>query len=109
MLFLTSISLFSGYVCAPTTSERLEQLEIPMMVPKNTDPLRTAYGVSIDFKYGTTTGISAADRAKTANALADPSIINGDDFNKPGHLLPLKARPNGVLERQGHTEAAVGK
>ncbi|KAI9297690.1 3,4-dihydroxy-2-butanone 4-phosphate synthase [Neoconidiobolus thromboides FSU 785] len=105
MAFLIRYS--SGYVCAPTTAERLEQLDIPLMVPNPTDPLRTAYGVSIDLKEGTTTGISASDRAKTCAALGDPKIISGDAFIKPGHILPLKAVAGGVLERPGHTEACV--
>jgi 3,4-dihydroxy-2-butanone 4-phosphate synthase len=79
------------------------------MVPDNTDLEQTASGVSVDYRHGTTTGISAADRALTCNALADPSVTDPSDFIRPGHMLPLRARPNGVLERQGHTEASVGK
>ncbi|KXN68517.1 3,4-dihydroxy-2-butanone 4-phosphate synthase [Conidiobolus coronatus NRRL 28638] len=105
MAFL--IRYTSGYVCCPTTAERFDQLKIPMMVPNNTDLEQTASGVSLDYRFGTTTGISAADRALTCNALADPSVTDPADFIRPGHMLPLRARPNGILERQGHTEASV--
>ncbi|KAI8376557.1 3,4-dihydroxy-2-butanone 4-phosphate synthase [Radiomyces spectabilis] len=104
MAFLVKYS--SGYICVPTTGERLDTLELPLMVPRNTELMRTAYTVSVDYKHGTTTGISAHDRALTARKLAD-STSKPDDFSRPGHILPLRAVPNGVFERFGHTEAAV--
>jgi 3,4-dihydroxy 2-butanone 4-phosphate synthase/GTP cyclohydrolase II len=76
------------------------------MVPKNTDGFGTAFTVSVDFRSGTTTGISAADRAATIRALVDDRSV-GADFTRPGHVFPLRARPGGVLKRAGHTEAAV--
>ena len=96
----------SGYVCAPITSETADRLGLPLMVADNRDPLRTAYTVSIDAAAGVTTGISAADRAQTIRLLADPSST-ADSFVRPGHVIPLRAKPGGVLERPGHTEAAV--
>ena len=79
-----------------------------MMVPTNTERHRTAYTVTVDYKHGTTTGISAHDRALTARKLAS-SDATADDFTRPGHMVPLRAREGGVLFRRGHTEAAVGK
>src|SRR6478609_9451338 len=96
----------SGYVCAPLTGEAADRLGLPLMVADNRDPLRTAYTVSIDAAQGVTTGISAADRAQTIRLLADPSSTT-DSFVRPGHVIPLRAKPGGVLERPGHTEAAV--
>jgi len=96
----------SGYICIALPRERLEELEIPMMVAQNEDPHRTAYTITVDYKYGTTTGISAHDRALTARALAS-STSKASDFSKPGHLVPLRAREGGVLTRRGHTESAV--
>jgi 3,4-dihydroxy 2-butanone 4-phosphate synthase/GTP cyclohydrolase II len=84
---------------------RLQALDLPQMVTHNADPFRTAFTVSVDYKYGTTSGISAADRALTLRKLADPSS-QADDFHRPGHIFPLRARRGGVLERPGHTEAA---
>ncbi|ORX63132.1 3,4-dihydroxy-2-butanone 4-phosphate synthase [Hesseltinella vesiculosa] len=104
MAFMIKYS--SGYVCVPTTDERLEQLNLPLMVPKNTELMRTAYTVSVDYMHGTTTGISAHDRALTARKLADPTS-KPDDFSRPGHILPLRAVPGGTFKRFGHTEAAV--
>ena len=77
-----------------------------MMVPENEDRHRTAYTVTVDYKHGTTTGISAHDRALTARALASPSA-RPSDFSRPGHMVPLRARHGGVLTRPGHTEAAL--
>lgn len=77
-----------------------------MMVPQNEERHRTAYTVTVDYKHGTSTGISAHDRALTARALAAPSSLPGD-FTRPGHMVPLRARPGGVLARRGHTEAAL--
>jgi 3,4-dihydroxy 2-butanone 4-phosphate synthase/GTP cyclohydrolase II len=96
----------SGYVCAPVTNEMADRLGLPLMVADNRDPLRTAYTVSIDAAQGVTTGISAADRARTIGLLADPSSTT-DSFVRPGHVIPLRAKAGGVLERPGHTEAAV--
>lgn len=96
----------SGYVCVPMAAERLDELQLPLMVPRNTELMKTAYTVSVDYIHGTTTGISAQDRALTARKLADPTS-KPEDFSRPGHILPLRAVKNGVLERFGHTEAAV--
>ena len=96
----------SGIICLPTTGERLDELQIPMMVENNTDARRTAFTVSVDYGPGTTTGISAADRTATIAALIDPSLPP-DSFTRPGHVFPLRCRPGGVLRRAGHTEAAV--
>lgn len=98
----------SGVICVGLPGERCDELRLPLMVPPvaNTEALGTAFTVSVDLKTGTTTGISAADRAATLRALADPSFV-ADDFNRPGHIFPLRARPGGVLKRAGHTEASV--
>ncbi len=96
----------SGLLCVPLPGERLDALEIPLMVPANTEALRTAFTVSVDARQGTTTGISAADRATTIQALVDPST-RPDDLARPGHVFPLRYHPGGVLARRGHTEAAV--
>ncbi len=94
-----------GLICAPMTPEALIRLEINTMVPKNTDPHKTAFTVSVD-SVESTTGISAAERAVTLNRLADPTS-DGHAFHRPGHIFPLEARDGGVLVRPGHTEAAV--
>ncbi|KAI8967094.1 3,4-dihydroxy-2-butanone 4-phosphate synthase [Mycotypha africana] len=104
MAFLIRYS--SGYICAPTTPERLDQLELPLMVQRNTEMMRTAYTVSCDYAHNTTTGISAHDRALTCRKLADPTS-KPQDFMRPGHILPLRAVPGGTFERFGHTEAGV--
>ena len=98
----------SGLVCVGMTGEDLDRLDLPLMVPnkKNDECMTTAFTHSVDLKAGTSTGISASDRAKTLVALADANIA-GDAFARPGHIFPLRARPHGVLERPGHTEAAV--
>ncbi|MGJ3507173.1 bifunctional 3,4-dihydroxy-2-butanone-4-phosphate synthase/GTP cyclohydrolase II [Enemella sp. A6] len=96
----------SGYLCAPMPEETADRLELPLMVERNQDELRTAYTVSVDAAEGVTTGISAADRAHTVRLLADPEA-GPRDFVRPGHILPLRARPGGVLKRRGHTEATV--
>ncbi|MFP5334710.1 MAG: bifunctional 3,4-dihydroxy-2-butanone-4-phosphate synthase/GTP cyclohydrolase II [Actinomycetes bacterium] len=96
----------SGLVCVPMTGPALDRLGLPLMVERNEESLRTAYTVTVDARTGITTGISAADRARTARLLADPSST-AHDLVRPGHLLPLRARDGGVLERRGHTEAAV--
>ncbi len=96
----------SGYLCAPMTAERAERLRLPLMVSDNQDPRSTAYTVSCDAATGITTGISAADRTRTIRLLGDPAT-GPDDLIRPGHVLPLRARQGGVLERRGHTEATV--
>jgi 3,4-dihydroxy 2-butanone 4-phosphate synthase/GTP cyclohydrolase II len=96
----------SGYLCAPMPDELADRLELPLMVPRTQDSLRTAYTVSVDAARGVTTGISASDRATTLRALADPRAVAGD-LIRPGHILPLRAVPGGVADRPGHTEAAV--
>jgi len=96
----------SGIICAPMTRERLELLRLPQMVPDNTEAHRTAFTISVDYKHGTTTGISAHDRAKTIRALAD-TTSKPEDFARPGHIFPLRAAEGGVLTRAGHTEASV--
>jgi 3,4-dihydroxy 2-butanone 4-phosphate synthase / GTP cyclohydrolase II len=96
----------SGYICAPIEPERADALDLPLMVLANTEAQRTAFLVSVDFSHGTTTGISAQDRAATVRALADPTTVPRD-FNRPGHINPLLYRPGGVLKRAGHTEATV--
>jgi len=96
----------SGVLCAPMTGERLDDLALPLMVAINTEPMRTAYTITVDAAEGTTTGISAGDRSKTLSLLASPSS-EPHDFVRPGHVLPLRYRPGGVLKRAGHTEAAV--
>lgn len=95
-----------GLICVAVEGERLDALDIPLMVPENTEYLKTAFTVSVDYLPGTTTGISASDRAATVKALMNPSV-KGDDFARPGHIFPLRAHPRGVLGRPGHTEAAV--
>ncbi|MCK9793678.1 bifunctional 3,4-dihydroxy-2-butanone-4-phosphate synthase/GTP cyclohydrolase II [Isoptericola sp. 4D.3] len=96
----------SGLVCVGVAGEALDRLGLPLMVETNQDAYRTAYTVTVDAAAGVTTGISAADRARTARLLADPATSPAD-LTRPGHVLPLRARPGGVLERRGHTEAAV--
>jgi 3,4-dihydroxy 2-butanone 4-phosphate synthase/GTP cyclohydrolase II len=96
----------SGIICLPIIGERLDQLDLPMMVAKNTDVRRTAFTVSIDAADGTTTGISAADRCRTIKAVLDPEATP-DDLARPGHMYPLRYEPGGVMKRAGHTEAAV--
>lgn len=97
----------SGYICAPLSSARADALNLPLMVPKNEEKQNTAYTITVDAAApGMTTGISARDRATTANALADPRA-GPESFRRPGHVLPLRAKAGGVRERFGHTEAAV--
>ncbi len=104
MAFLLSHT--SGTICVSLTGDRLDQLHLPPMVAHNTEAHRTAFTVSVDLAEGTTTGISAAERAATVRALADPTRC-AEDFRRPGHIFPLRAREGGVLKRAGHTEAAV--
>jgi len=96
----------SGYLCAPMPAARADALDLPLMVPHSQDPRRTAYTVTVDAAHGVTTGISAADRAFTLRVLADPAS-GPESLIRPGHVLPLRAVPGGVLHRSGHTEAAV--
>jgi 3,4-dihydroxy 2-butanone 4-phosphate synthase/GTP cyclohydrolase II len=96
----------SGYICVPMTGEELDRLEIPLMVGANQERMRTAYTVTVDAREGVTTGISAADRARTMQVLADPAST-AYDLTRPGHINPLRALEGGVLRRAGHTEAAV--
>ncbi|MDJ0345604.1 bifunctional 3,4-dihydroxy-2-butanone-4-phosphate synthase/GTP cyclohydrolase II [Streptomyces sp. H10-C2] len=97
-----------GLICVPMEVPELDRLELPQMVDANTESMKTAFTVSVDASaaHGVTTGISAADRATTIRMLADPSSVAGD-FVRPGHVFPLRARPGGVLVRNGHTEAGV--
>jgi len=96
-----------GLICVAITEERCHELELPLMVRTNTSAHHTAFTVSVDLiGHGTTTGISASDRAKTCRALVAPST-RPDDLGRPGHIFPLKAKKLGVLRRAGHTEAAV--
>jgi len=96
----------TGVVCAPLTDERCDELRLPLMVEQNTESQRTAFTDTVDLIEGTTTGISAADRAATLRALADPNL-SFQSFARPGHIFPLRARNGGVLKRAGHTEAGV--
>jgi 3,4-dihydroxy 2-butanone 4-phosphate synthase/GTP cyclohydrolase II len=96
----------SGIICVPMQEERLAQLELPQMVPANSESYRTAFTISVDYRHGTTTGVSSSDRAATIRALADPRSAAAD-FARPGHIFPLRPRRGGVLIRAGHTEAAV--
>ncbi len=98
----------TGILCAPMAIQRAQELSLPLMVSRldNTCPKGTAFTVSVDAKEGTTTGVSASDRAVTLRKLADPSSKN-DDFIRPGHVFPLQARDGGVLVRRGHTEASL--
>ena len=95
-----------GLICLPTTQKRLEELHLDMMVDKNTAKMGTPFTISIDAVHGTTTGISAYDRAQTIRAFIDPST-KPSDLARPGHIFPLSARSGGVLKRAGHTEAVV--
>lgn len=96
----------SGVICAPLTGERLDELDIPLMVHDNTESHRTAFTYSVDYVHGTSTGISAADRSATIKALIDPAT-RPVDLARPGHIFPLRYAEGGVLKRAGHTEAAV--
>ncbi len=96
-----------GLICAPITRRRSEQLDLDLMVPRNTALHETPFTVSVDLiGHGCTTGISASDRAKTVKALADPQT-DPNDLGRPGHIFPLRAREGGVLQRAGHTEASI--
>ncbi|AMD18521.1 HBL381Cp [Eremothecium sinecaudum] len=101
----------SGYVCTPMSNAIADKLDLPLMSDLkckayDDDRYGTAYTITCDYAHGTTTGISAKDRALTCNKLADPGV-SAVDFLKPGHVVPLRAKDGGVLDRDGHTEAAV--
>jgi 3,4-dihydroxy-2-butanone 4-phosphate synthase len=96
----------SGLICLSLPGERLDELDLPQMVQRNDEAMRTAFTVSIDYRHGTTTGMSAKDRAATITRSVDPDVMPSD-FSRPGHIFPLRAREGGVLKRAGHTEAAV--
>jgi len=96
----------SGIICVPMEGERLEELNLPLMSPENSESMGTAFTISVDAREGTTTGISAADRARTIEVLLDPSS-QASDLARPGHIFPLRYTPGGVLRRAGHTEASV--
>lgn len=98
----------SGLICVGASAEILDRLAIPLMVadPENEDEMRTAFTITVDARHGTTTGISAAERAHTLRVFSDPASVPRD-LRRPGHVLPLRARPGGVLERPGHTEAGA--
>jgi 3,4-dihydroxy 2-butanone 4-phosphate synthase/GTP cyclohydrolase II len=96
----------SGYICAPLTEADCDRLELPPMFHTNQDRRGTAYTVTVDAREGVSTGISAADRSRTIRLLADPATTPAD-LARPGHVVPLRAKPGGVLRRPGHTEAAV--
>jgi len=96
----------SGLICAPISNERADELDLPLMVARNTESQRTAFTVTVDYRHGTTTGISAVDRATTIRSLIDPATRPAD-LARPGHIHVLRAREGGVLKRAGHTEAAV--
>jgi 3,4-dihydroxy 2-butanone 4-phosphate synthase/GTP cyclohydrolase II len=96
----------SGLICVALPGQRLDELDLLLMVPSNSESYGTAFTVSVDCLHGTTSGISAGDRATTIRALVDPTR-RPEDFARPGHVFPLRARPGGVLQRPGHTEAAV--
>ena len=96
----------SGILCVPMTADRADRLNLPPMVANNIDPMRTAFTVSVDYRPGMTTGISADERTNTIRALANDNC-SGSDFIKPGHIFPLISRDGGVLTRSGHTEAGT--
>ena len=96
----------SGVFCVPLEADRADELDLPLMVVANTEAQRTAFTVTVDYRHGTTTGISASDRAATIQALIDPNT-RSTDLNRPGHIFPLRYRAGGVLKRAGHTEATV--
>lgn len=96
----------SGVICISLEDSRLKELNLPPMWVNNEDPKQTAYSVSVDYKYNTSTGISAADRALTFNKLVNPDVKK-EEFQRPGHVFPLRYKEGGVLSRMGHTEASL--
>ena len=101
------IKYTSGLVCCAMSYDMVNNLNLPLMIPEyqNNDPHKTAFTISVDYKIGTTTGISAEDRALTCKKLTEETNLN--NFNMPGHIFPLKANKDGLLKRQGHTEASI--
>lgn len=95
-----------GLICVPMQKKRLEELQLPLMVEKNEEATKCAFTLSVDAKNGTTTGISATERAQTINVLANPNT-KASDLARPGHIFPLMAAEGGLQERAGHTEAAL--
>ncbi|PVU98867.1 hypothetical protein BB559_001217 [Furculomyces boomerangus] len=106
-LMAFTIRYTSGFVCCSVDPDRLKQLELPLMVTKNTDPKKTQYTITVDSKDGISTGISAHDRARTVRLIADKNVTDPNSFTRPGHVVPLLPNSDGVLGRGGHTEAAV--
>ncbi|KAJ1825779.1 hypothetical protein LPJ56_002510 [Coemansia sp. RSA 2599] len=106
-LLAFTIRYSSGYICVGIDPDRLDELDLPLMVKDNADPLRTQYTVTVDAAANVTTGISAKDRSTTICILGDFSNKDPKSLRRPGHVLPLRAKKNGVMERTGHTEAAV--
>jgi 3,4-dihydroxy 2-butanone 4-phosphate synthase / GTP cyclohydrolase II len=104
-LLAFTVRYTSGYICVPMAPADCDRLDLPPMRAVNQCPRGTAYTVTVDARWGVSTGISAADRALTIRLLADPSSGPGD-FSRPGHVVPLRAAAGGVLQRRGHTEAA---
>jgi 3,4-dihydroxy 2-butanone 4-phosphate synthase/GTP cyclohydrolase II len=96
----------TGIVCVAMESKRLDQLRLPLMTASGTEAMGTAFTLSVDARDGTTTGVSAADRARTIAALVDPRT-SPEELRRPGHVFPLRARAGGILERAGHTEASL--
>jgi 3,4-dihydroxy 2-butanone 4-phosphate synthase/GTP cyclohydrolase II len=96
----------SGIVCVALEAERLERLQLPLMSDNGSEAMGTAFTITADAREGTTTGVSAADRARTIAVLTDDATRRSD-LRRPGHVFPLRCKPGGVLERAGHTEAAV--
>ncbi|MDP1794874.1 MAG: 3,4-dihydroxy-2-butanone-4-phosphate synthase, partial [Acidimicrobiales bacterium] len=94
----------SGVICMPLLGERLDELNLPLMVSVNTESNRTAFTVSVDYRHGTSTGISSSDRSATVLALIQDDT-KPEDLARPGHIFPLRYREGGVLKRAGHTEA----
>src|ERR1700689_1145765 len=92
----------AGVICVPLLPERADALDLPLMVTANTEAQRTAFTMSVDYRHGTTTGISAADRSATIAGLIDPAT-RPTDLNRPGHIFPLRSRAGGVPKRAGHT------
>jgi 3,4-dihydroxy 2-butanone 4-phosphate synthase / GTP cyclohydrolase II len=105
-LLAFTVRYSSGVICVSMDEDRADKLELPPMTAVNQDRKGTAFTVSVDAREGISTGISAADRAHTINLLSAPSTT-ADDLTRPGHVFPLRARPGGVLERPGHTEAGM--
>ena len=105
-LLAFTVRYSSGVICAPMYDDRADALDLPPMTAVNQDRKGTAFTVTVDAREGVSTGISAADRAHTIRLLSAPATAPGD-LTRPGHVFPLRARPGGVIERPGHTEAAV--